>query len=314
MNYLFFDVECANCLNGEGKICSFGYVLTDDSFNILKKKDILIDPAAKFLLGNARTGEGIALAYPLFKFRNAHTFPHYYKEIKALLSDTNNICIGFAVTQDVSYISYSCKRYQLPLIEFKFFDVQKFEKLINSRKNPSGLDSLIKNYNLKELTYHRSDDDALMTMEVYKNLLQEKDLTINDIEKKYPICFDTTTHFLKEQDKRRKQKLAQKLHHKKMYDFFFGEHKKFDINLYNPNLSNKTFYIEAKIIADDIDFFYDNRDLIYSKGLIFTRSIEKADYIIVKDINKKPPVVDIPQKIKYIELKTMKEELHRKVN
>ena len=28
--YLFFDVECANCFNGKGKLCSFGYVLTDE--------------------------------------------------------------------------------------------------------------------------------------------------------------------------------------------------------------------------------------------------------------------------------------------
>lgn len=287
MNYLFFDVECANCLNGEGKICSFGYVLTDDNFNVIKKKDILIDPAAKFLLGNAKSGEGISLAYPLFKFRNSHTFPHYYKEIKSLLTDTNNFCVGFAVTQDVSYISYSCKRYQLPIIEFNFFDVQKFEKIINSRNCPSGLDSLIRSYNLNELTYHRSDDDALMTMEVYKNLIKEKNISIEEIKNKFSSCFDTTSHFLKDKEKRRKQKLVQKLHHQKMYDFFYGEHKKFDINLYNPVISNKTFYIEAKIIADDIDYFYNNKNLIYSKGLCFTRNVEQADYIIVKDINKK---------------------------
>ena len=34
MKYLFFDIECANRLN---KICEFGYVLTDENFNILKK-------------------------------------------------------------------------------------------------------------------------------------------------------------------------------------------------------------------------------------------------------------------------------------
>ena len=42
MDYLFFDTECANCLHGEGKICSFGYVRTDENFHVLKKKDIHI--------------------------------------------------------------------------------------------------------------------------------------------------------------------------------------------------------------------------------------------------------------------------------
>ena len=50
MNYLFFDIECANCDGGNGKICSFGYVLTDTDFNVLEYKDLLIDPKAKFKL------------------------------------------------------------------------------------------------------------------------------------------------------------------------------------------------------------------------------------------------------------------------
>ena len=29
MNFVFYDVECANCYNGKGKLCSFGYVITD---------------------------------------------------------------------------------------------------------------------------------------------------------------------------------------------------------------------------------------------------------------------------------------------
>ena len=34
MRYLFFDIECCNGRN----ICEFGYVITDDKFNILEKK------------------------------------------------------------------------------------------------------------------------------------------------------------------------------------------------------------------------------------------------------------------------------------
>lgn len=29
MNYLFFDIECSNCFGGRGKICEFGYMLTN---------------------------------------------------------------------------------------------------------------------------------------------------------------------------------------------------------------------------------------------------------------------------------------------
>ena len=37
MNYLFFDVECANSFDGVGKICEFGYVFTDENLNIIKQ-------------------------------------------------------------------------------------------------------------------------------------------------------------------------------------------------------------------------------------------------------------------------------------
>ena len=47
MRYLFFDIECAD---GNFKICEFGYVITDESFNILTKKNILINPQCRFNL------------------------------------------------------------------------------------------------------------------------------------------------------------------------------------------------------------------------------------------------------------------------
>ena len=48
MNYLFFDVECANSFDGVGKICEFGYVLTDENLNIIKQGIYLINPDAEF--------------------------------------------------------------------------------------------------------------------------------------------------------------------------------------------------------------------------------------------------------------------------
>ena len=48
MKYLFFDIECANCFNNIGKICEFGYVMTDEKFKVLDKNLILINPNTKF--------------------------------------------------------------------------------------------------------------------------------------------------------------------------------------------------------------------------------------------------------------------------
>ena len=48
MKYLFFDIECANCFDGKGKICEFGYVQTDENFSIIEKESFKINPCAPF--------------------------------------------------------------------------------------------------------------------------------------------------------------------------------------------------------------------------------------------------------------------------
>ena len=48
MKYLFFDTECANCFDGEGKICEFGFVLTDENYQIIEKDNIIINPESPF--------------------------------------------------------------------------------------------------------------------------------------------------------------------------------------------------------------------------------------------------------------------------
>ena len=48
MRYLFFDIECANCHGGTGKICEFGYVITDESFNETKRNLFIINPRSEF--------------------------------------------------------------------------------------------------------------------------------------------------------------------------------------------------------------------------------------------------------------------------
>ncbi len=312
MNYVFFDIECANCLNGEGKMCSFGYVLADDRFNVIKKKDILMNPSAKFMLGNAKTGEGIKLAYPLFKFERQHTFPHYYKEIKNLLEDKNNLCFGFAVAQDVSYLSYSCRRYDLPVIDFSFFDIQKFEKLIHKRKDISGLDSLIEEYHLEAYTYHRSDDDALMTMEVFHSIIETENINVMDAINKYPSALNETERFLEEQETRKKQKLIKKKHLEKIHQFFDSPHQPFNMNLFNPKLYKKTFFIEYGLLYEEIDFFLKSKESMEAHGIIITRNPMEADVALIYDTIHKPMLPEMKSDVQYMDYETLKTELKRK--
>lgn len=313
MFYVFFDVECANCLNGEGKMCSLGYVKTDEEFHVLKKKDILIDPNAPFLLGNAKTGQGIHLAYPLFRFKWAHTFPSYYQEIKRLLEDKDTICFGFAVNQDVSYISYTCQRYHLPLIDFKFFDIQSMEKQLNQRKNLSGLDHLVEEYQVQSFTYHRSDDDALMTMEVFKALLDRNQLTVEQVLKKYPQSINDTMTLVETIARRKRQKQAHATHAKKVSELMKNDGVKPNSNLYNPFFYEKTFFFDNVVLSEELDYLLHHKKEIYFRGAKITKNLKETQIVVLsqKDV-KQLDYKKINPDIEYVEYSTFKKELSKR--
>ena len=74
MNYLFFDIECCD----GNHICSFGYVITNESFEILEKEDIIINPQWRFKLGRAGFDPRIHLAYSEDVFKRQKPFPYFY--------------------------------------------------------------------------------------------------------------------------------------------------------------------------------------------------------------------------------------------
>ena len=283
MKYLFFDIECANCLKGEGKICSFGYVLTDEVFKIIKKKDILIDPKAPFLLGSARTGEGIKLAYPLFRFSWAHTFPFYYQEIKRLLIDKDTLPIGFATDQDINFLLYTCERYSLPTIYFNYVDVQKIEQFLSESHQPRGLDKLIEIYNLEKHIYHRSDEDALMTLEILEKLLTNSSMNLKTILKNYPSCIKSVEHY----QKIRQQKLRLKSRNMQMRNHInriYQEvnNSEFNMNNYQEKFYKKTVFIKQNAIFDNYQLFIDSQELFKHRSLVFINNLDNQipDYYI----------------------------------
>ena len=85
MKYCFFDIECANCFkdnNGvsRGKICEFGYLITDENFNKIESAEYIINPKAPFdeyVLNNM-------LAYPKQVYLAAQDYNAFYDKIKRL--------------------------------------------------------------------------------------------------------------------------------------------------------------------------------------------------------------------------------------
>lgn len=184
MNYLFFDIEGANSYGGVSKICSFGYVLTNEEFEILERRDILVNPRSKFNLG-----PNIKLAYEKEEFKAAGDFTQHYDEIKAVLMQPDIKIFGFAVDNDAKYVRDECKRYHLEGMNFDYFDVQRMAKDKFALDNQPGLPKACE---LLEIDFdqdiHKSDDDALMTMEVLKAVCEKFEKSVDELIEESPAC------------------------------------------------------------------------------------------------------------------------------
>jgi DNA polymerase III epsilon subunit-like protein len=176
-DYLFFDIECC-----DGKhICSFGYVLVDENFNILEKKDILINPEAKFNLG--RPGfERIQLSYTPDEFQNKPKFKQAYHKLHTLLKKPNRVFLGHSVGDDIRFLNTACERYKLRRFDIDALDTQTCYKIMKQDRDQMGLERIITELEIDTsgLTAHKSSDDAHMAMLVMKRICQIKGWALSD--------------------------------------------------------------------------------------------------------------------------------------
>lgn len=185
MNYLFFDIECCN-----GKdICSFGYVLTDEEFNIIKKEDIVINPNKNFNLTDKKGNARITLAYSEDCFFKAQDFTYHYEYLKSILEDEKVIIVGHGVNNDINFLQIACLRYKLPFISFKVYNTQNLSKKIDIINNIKALNKIIKilEINVDGLFEHKSCDDAEMTMLVVKEICKRKECNVKDLIETYEL-------------------------------------------------------------------------------------------------------------------------------
>lgn len=206
MSYLFFDVECS-----EGKsICSFGYVLADSMFNVLEKKDILINPQAYFHTGPwskaAREKDaGIELAYPESEFRRQPNFQVLYSKIKEVICRPDVKVVGFSMDNDARFLNYACIRYHCPFIKFRFYDVQRIYQQLNGLKDQVALEKVIAAYgvDVTEFTQHQSSDDAHITLLIADALCKKENKTLEELVSEYPGAKGESTKYVPKKKKKR---------------------------------------------------------------------------------------------------------------
>lgn len=173
MKFVFFDIECAGVHKTYAKICAFGYVVCDEKFNIIEKRDILINPKGKFELTDRKGEKGIVLPYNYEEFKSYPKFNAIYPQIKSLLEDGDCIAVGHAVLNDVKYLNLETKRFKLPSFKFTFADSQMFFMACkNDFTRQFGLEYIAEELGV-EFTPHRAVDDAYATMKVVEAMCKK---------------------------------------------------------------------------------------------------------------------------------------------
>ncbi len=284
MNLLFFDIECASVSRTTAKICAFGYVLCDENFTVLEKRDVLINPRGGFHLTDGKGEHGLVLPYKYSEFKSYPSFPAVYKEIKALLEDENNIVCGHATLNDVKYLALETRRFHLPTFKFNFYDSQlTYMTMTNDFSRQFGLETITKDLNV-EFTPHRAADDAYATMRAAEAMCKKYDCGFLELHERLKITPGSITKngvthpksegqqkYIERQASEKAQRSKNRV---KFYEYL--SRKKMSSG---GALSGKVFNF-SRLIEDDLDSSLPLLDLIYSSGGSYVQKTAKASVYV----------------------------------
>ena len=183
MNYLFFDVECANSFDGVGKICEFGYVLTDENLNIIKQGIHLINPDAEF---DWYVKHKI-ISYAIKEYEKAPKYPQIYRmHIQELVELPDTLYVGHGVGDDIKYLNDEANRYNLPRFERQCIDSSQIHRRFYNLPQTKGLKAIVKELEIGDhKKLHNSEYDAKMTLEYVKRMCEESGLSFEQLIKKH---------------------------------------------------------------------------------------------------------------------------------
>ena len=199
MKYLFFDIECAD--GGKATICSFGYVIADENFKILRREDIVINPQGRFYLTGRAGRPDVHLAYPEATFKRAPAFDKFYNKIKALVENEEYYVVGHSIGDDVTYLNKACARYKLEPFSFEYFDTQRMYRELTGDKKSISLEKALAAFEIDErFRYHQSVEDARATMFLLKALLAKANASFEDYRTSTDRCTGKTKNGKSEWD------------------------------------------------------------------------------------------------------------------
>lgn len=290
MKLVFFDIECASVFKNVAKICAFGYVVCDEQFHILEKKDILINPKGKFHLTDRKGEKGLVLPYEYDSFKTQPTFPSVYPFIKKLLEDKNTVVVGHSTLNDVKYLDLETRRFKLPSFNFAFSDSQLLYMTKENRfERQFGLEYIAEDLKV-EFTPHRAADDAYATMKICEAMCKACGCGFSQLEKELQIehgriCDHSVTKPVSRAYRAycENLKAVKEQRAKVRSEFFrFVSRKK---RRKNGELSGKAFNFSREI-EDDIALSKKLVNALYEKGAVYTTKLAQCSIYVAAENDK----------------------------
>lgn len=178
--YLVFDLEYAASRKGTYRICEFGYVLTDDKFEILKQGNFIIDPYI-----NRSDWDWYAVKKILTRkvkdYEKEPRFIDYYDDIKELFDGVDYV-LGHSLDGDAKALNDECERYELASIDFTFYDIKMFYKEYINTKRDVSVSEMLQKLGLEgDSRTHDAEADAYNTMLELKKMLETLDLSLEEL-------------------------------------------------------------------------------------------------------------------------------------
>lgn len=273
-SYLFFDIECANCFGGVGKMCSFGYVVVDEEFTVLDEDDVVMNPETEFDWYLFDPKKGCMLAYSKDYFRMQRNFESFHPGIKKLMEAPDRKIIGFSSANDVGFLVSACERYNLANIQYVCYDICAIVEQANGGIHKK-LDEWCEFYgvNLEGLRKHKSVDDAKMTMLLTKAFCRSTGIGIEELlEQNKGLKLSVEKYMEQRELSRHNKEIKAKIAE------LYG--KKARAVLSNRLKGQYALGFKPK---SDIDESYKIAMLVYKHGGILMKSLKKAGTLIVED-------------------------------
>lgn len=276
-SFVFFDCECANTFEGVGKICSLGYVITDDELNVIESEDVVINPECEFDW-YLFSGKGdCQLAYSKDYFRIKPNWESYYKDIKKLFTTGNRFIAGFAVGNDVGYVNSACERYEEDYIQFRAFDVEKLLNQVYGQKKKLKEWAEFMGVNVAKFQSHKSVDDAMMTMLCLKSYCMKENKSVEQVLTENKGYFVSNEQIL--------EQAAERAYRKEMTEKIRRLFNKKSPMPRFKSVFGQQFEIDGKILKD-VDFAFGLVKQIYDNGGMVADHISVKGSVVFEEMPK----------------------------